>query len=37
VQNPRAASKELHRKLQGQKPGAMWQTWVKFRKNNAKK
>ena len=37
VQNPRAASKELHRKLQGQKPGAMWQTWVEFRKNNAKK
>ncbi len=37
IPNPRAASKELHRKLQGQKPGAMWQTWVEFRKNNAKK
>ena len=37
IPNPRAASKELHSKLQGQKPGAMWQTWVEFRKNNAKK
>ena len=32
IPNPRAASKELHSKLQGQKPGAMWQTWVKSRK-----
>jgi tetratricopeptide (TPR) repeat protein len=32
IPNPRAASKELHSKLQGQKPGAMWQTWVEFRK-----
>ena len=32
IPNPRAASKELHSKLQWQKPGAMWQTWVKSRK-----
>ena len=36
IPNPRAASKQLHSKLQGQKPGEMWQTWVEFRKNNAK-
>ncbi len=31
--NPRPASKELHRQLQGQKPGKMWQIWSNSRKN----
>ncbi len=29
--NPRAASKKLHNKLKGQKPGVMWQTWMEYR------
>ena len=31
--NPRPASKSLHRQLQGQKPGKMWQIWSNSRKN----
>ena len=29
--NQRAASKKLHNKLKGQKPGVMWQTWMEYR------
>jgi O-antigen ligase len=33
MSNPRPASQSLHRKLQGQKPGKMWQIWSQSRKN----
>jgi len=33
LSNPRPASQSLHRKLQGQKPGKMWQIWSLSRKN----
>lgn len=33
MSNPRPASQRLHRKLQGQKPGKMWQIWAESRKN----
>ena len=33
ISNPRPASQSLHRKLQGQKPGKMWQIWSQSRKN----
>ncbi len=33
LSNPRPASQSLHRKLQGQKPGKMWQIWSQSRKN----
>ena len=33
MSNPRPASQILHRKLQGQKPGKMWQIWSESRKN----
>ena len=33
MSNPRPASQSLHRKLQGQKPGKMWQIWFQSRKN----
>ncbi|REK57983.1 MAG: hypothetical protein DWQ49_08800, partial [Bacteroidetes bacterium] len=32
LSNPRPASQSLHRKLQGQKPGKMWQIWSQSRK-----
>ena len=31
--SPRPASRGLHRQLQGQKPGKMWQIWANSRKN----
>ena len=33
MSNPRPASQRLHSKLQGQKPGKMWQIWAESRKN----
>ena len=33
MSNPRPASQSLHRKIQGQKPGKMWQIWAESRKN----
>ena len=33
MSDPRPASQSLHRKLQGQKPGKMWQIWSQSRKN----
>ena len=33
LSNPRPASQSLHRNLQGQKPGKMWQIWSQSRKN----
>jgi len=33
IDNPRPASQSMHRKLQGQKPGAMWQIWSESRKH----
>ena len=31
--NPRPSSRRLHSRLQGQKPGKMWQIWTESRKN----
>ena len=33
MSNPRPASQSLHRKIQGKKPGKMWQIWAESRKN----
>ncbi len=33
MSNPRPASQSLHRKIQGEKPGKMWQIWAESRKN----
>jgi len=33
INNPRPATKSLHRDLQGKNPGEMWQIWLNWRQN----